>query len=192
MDPGITPPDRSSQGAPENGAPRASPFGMVTQALNIVGTILILLMVLAVNADVVGRNLFNHPLPGVLEFLGLSIVAIVFLQMANTLREGRHVSNDMLLQLISKSWPRLEAACYALFNLLGAILFALIVYYVWPYFQQNWTQGYFRGTPGFIEIPIWPFMAALIVGSLATVIQFLLLALRFLRRAVSASPDIAA
>ena len=90
------------EGAPEGGVPRASIFGSVTQGLNIVGTLLILAMAVAVNADAIGRNLFNHPIPGVLEFLGLSIVAIVFLQMANTLREGRHVSNDLLTQLVTQ------------------------------------------------------------------------------------------
>jgi hypothetical protein len=51
-------------------------------------------------------------------------------------------------------------------------------------FEQNWEHGYFRGTVGFVEIPIWPFMVALIVGSVATVIQFLLLAYSHLRRAL--------
>ena len=172
-------------GAPDTGAPRDSLFGRTTQALNVIGTVLILLMVVAVNADVIGRNVFNRPVPGVLEFLGLAIVAIVFLQMANTLREGRHVSNDLLLQLISRRRPRVEAAFYALFNLLGAILFGLIVVYVWPYFMQNWTNGYFRGTTGIVQIPIWPFQAALVVGSVAATIQFLELAWRNLRRTLT-------
>jgi TRAP-type C4-dicarboxylate transport system permease small subunit len=172
-------------GAPDAGAPRDSAFGRITQVLNVVGTLLILLMVVAVNADVIGRNVFNHPVPGVIEFLGLAIVAIVFLQMANTLREGRHVSNDLLLQLISRRRPRVEAAFYAVFNLLGAILFGLIVVYVWPYFMQNWTNGYFRGTTGIVQIPIWPFQAALVVGSVAATIQFLELAWRNLRRTLT-------
>lgn len=171
-------------GAPEDGAPRNSPFGLLTQALNVVGTVLILLMVVAVNADVIGRDFFNRPVPGVVEFLGLSIVAIVFLQMANTLREGRHVSNDLLLQLISRRRPRVEAAFYAVFNLLGAILFTLIVIYVWPYFEQNWSNGYFRGTTGVVEVPIWPFQAALVIGSAVTAVQFLVLAWANLMRAV--------
>lgn len=178
-----------SAGAPHYGAPRSSAFGYLTQALNAVGTVLILLMVVAVNADVIGRDFFNHPIPGVVEFLGLSIVAIVFLQMANTLREGRHVSNDLLLQLISRRRPRVEAAFYAVFNLLGAVLFALIVIYVLPYFMQNWSNGYFRGTTGVVEIPIWPFQAALVVGAVATTVQFLVLAWQNLMRAV---PGIAA
>ena len=183
-----------SGGAPA-GASRHSAFGIITQALNVIGTLLILSMVVAVNADVIGRDFFNHPVPGVVEFLGLSIVAIVFLQMANTLREGRHVSNDLLLQLISRKRPRVEAGFYAVFNLLGAILFALIVIYVWPYFMQNWTNGYFRGTTGVVQIPIWPFQVALVVGSVVTALQFIVLAWQHLKRALtrdsaaSASPS---
>ena len=91
------------------GAPRRSWFGTVTRVLNVGGTVLILLMAIAVNADVIGRDFFNHPIPGVLEFISWSIVAIVFLQMANTLREGRHVSNDILMSVVIKTRPRLAA-----------------------------------------------------------------------------------
>jgi len=177
-------PHETLEGAPAAGAPRSSFFGGVTQALNIAGTLLILLMVVAVNFDVIGRNLFNHPIPGVLEFLGLSIVAIVFLQMANTLREGRHVSNDLLTQLVSRSKPRLKAWIYAFFNGVGALLMVLIAIYVWPIFLQNYIGGYYRGTTGVAEIPIWPFMAAILIGSVATAIQFLLLMLKDVRRAL--------
>jgi TRAP-type C4-dicarboxylate transport system permease small subunit len=180
--------DRDSGGAPR-GASRNSALGYLTQTLNVVGTVLILLMVVAVNADVVGRDLFNHPIPGVVEFLGLSIVAIVFLQMANTLREGRHVSNDLLLQLISRKRPRVEAAFYAVFNLIGAILFGLIVIYVWPYFMQNWENGYFRGTTGIVEVPIWPFQAALVIGAVVTAVQFLVLAWQNLMRALRGTAE---
>jgi TRAP-type C4-dicarboxylate transport system permease small subunit len=169
---------------PEGSVPRASIFGSVTQGLNVVGTLLILAMAVAVNADAIGRNLFNHPIPGVLEFLGLSIVAIVFLQMANTLREGRHVSNDLLTQLVTKSRPRLQAAIYASFNAVGALLMLLIAIYVWPLFVSSYEGGYYRGTTNVIEIPIWPFMIAVLVGAVATAIQYLLLMAGDLRRAI--------
>jgi TRAP-type C4-dicarboxylate transport system permease small subunit len=186
MDAGPTPQDITGA-TPAPGAPPPSLFGRVTQALNVIGTLLILAMAIAVNADVAGRNVFNHPIPGVVEFLGLSIVAIVFLQMANTLREGRHVSNDLLTQLISRSRPRLNAAIYATFHGIGALLMALIALYVWPIFASNYTGGYYRGTTGLVEIPIWPFMAAVLVGALATAIQFLLLMVEDIRRATAGS-----
>jgi TRAP-type C4-dicarboxylate transport system permease small subunit len=175
-------PEGIKGGASEAGSPRGSFFGSVTQALNVVGTLLILAMVVAVNADTFGRNLFNHPIPGVLEFLGLSIVAIVFLQMANTLREGRHVSNDLLTKLVSQSRPRLHAAIYAVFHAIGAALMLLIAVYVWPILLSNYSGGYYRGTTGVIEIPIWPFMLAVVLGAAATAIQFLVLMAHDLRR----------
>jgi TRAP-type C4-dicarboxylate transport system permease small subunit len=188
MEAGLTP-HEPAEGTPGTGVPSASLFGRLTQALNVVGTLMILAMAVAVNADVLGRNLFDEPIPGVTEFLGLSIVAIVFLQMANTLREGRHVSNDLLTQLVRESSPRLHAAIYASFHAIGAFLMLLIAAYVWPIFWSNFTEGYFRGTAGLVEIPIWPFMAAVPIGSVATAIQFLILMVEDIRRATSgASP----
>ncbi|MEX2126707.1 MAG: TRAP transporter small permease [Xanthobacteraceae bacterium] len=182
-DPRQTSPHHDETGAPPGGAPRSSYFGAVTSVLNVIGTLLILAMAVAVNADVIGRNLFNQPISGVLEFMGLSIVAIVFLQMANTLRVDRHVSNDIIMRAIAQSRPRFAALTYAVFNLIGAVLMALIVIYVWPILEENYRHGYFRGTAGFAEVPIWPFYSAIVVGAAITAIQFLLFAWRALRRA---------
>jgi TRAP-type mannitol/chloroaromatic compound transport system permease small subunit len=162
-------------------------LGAVTQGLNVVGTVLILAMAVAVNVDVLGRDFFNYPVPGVLEFVSLSIVAIVFLQMANTLREERHVANDILMLLVVRSRPRLAAAFYALFHLIGAGLMLLVVWFVWPILGDNYSGGYYRGTAGVVEIPIWPFIAAVIVGAAVTAIQFIVLAWRECKRAAAAA-----
>jgi len=163
---------------PPGGAPGTSYFGALTRGLNIVGTVLILIMAVAVNADVIGRDFFNHPIPGVLEFIGLSIVAVVFLQMANTLREDRHVSNDLLMQVVSRSRPRLAAGFYVVFDLIGAVLMAIIVIYVWPLLMIDYRGGYYAGTAGVVEIPLWPFKAVVILGAAVTGLQFLALARR--------------
>lgn len=153
-----------------------SAFGAFTMVLNVIGTVLTLIMAVSVNADVLGRGLFNQPVPGVAEFLGLSIVAAVFLQMANTLRENRHVANDLIVAAVAVRWPRLAHACYALFHGIGAVLMALIVWYVIPIFRENYVGGYFKGTLGFVEIPVWPFMLVVLIGGAATLLQYLLLA----------------
>jgi TRAP-type C4-dicarboxylate transport system permease small subunit len=182
------PPQPSGPGQPSPGAARPSYFGLFTQALNIVGTVLILAMAVAVNADVIGRDAFNHPIAGVLEFIGLAIVAIVFLQMANTLRENRHVSNDVFMLLIENARPRLAALLHAAFNAVGAVLMALIVVYVWPIVREAYEGHYYAGTAGVIEIPTWPFTAVIIVGASATAVQFLLDAWRHLLRACRGVP----
>ncbi len=167
-------PQTDERGAPVAGAPRRSWFGTVTRLLNVIGTLLILAMAIAVNADVIGRDFFNHPIPGVLEFISWSIVAIVFLQMANTLREGRHVSNDILMTLVLRTRPRIAAGIFAAFDFTGAVLMTIIVIYVWPILKTHYVEGYYAGTAGVVEIPIWPFMTAILIGAVATAIQFLL------------------
>lgn len=152
-------------------------------ALNVVGTALIIVMAVAVNADVLGRELFRRPIAGVTEFIGLAIVAVVFLQMANTLREDRHVSNDIILAWVARSRPGIARFCYGMFHLVGAFLMALIAWYVWPIFVENFRGDFYKGTSGVIEIPVWPFMGVVLVGAAATVIQYLQLAWREFRRA---------
>ena len=181
-------PQRDEREASHPGASWLSYFGIFTQALNIVGTVLILAMAVAVNADVIGRDAFNHPIAGVLEFIGLSIVAVVFLQMANTLREDRHVSNDVFIRMIAAAKPRLAAALHSVFNLIGAALMLMIVIYVWPIMRDNYVGHYYQGTAGVVEIPIWPFQAAIILGAATTVVQFLVDAWRNFRRACRSQP----
>lgn len=175
---------QNEQGAPASGAPLLSYFRIFTQALNIAGTLLILIMAIAVNLDIGGRDFFNHPIPGVTEFIGLSIVAVVFLQMANTLHEDRHVSNDIIIRLIANSHPRLTAAIYAVFHMIGAFLMVIIVIYVWPILVEHYQRGYYAGTAEVVEIKIWPFMAVVVIGAATTAVQFLLDARRMVMQAV--------
>jgi TRAP-type C4-dicarboxylate transport system permease small subunit len=158
-------------------------FRQFTQALNVAGTMLILLMALSVNLDIIGRDFFNHPIPGVNEFIGLSIVAVVFLQMANTLQEDRHVSNDIFIRLIAGSHPGLSAAVYSAFHLVGALLMGIVVIYVWPIMLENYHGNYYAGTAGVVEISIWPFMAVIVIGAATTVVQFLIDSWRLAARA---------
>ena len=44
------------------------------------------------------------------------------------------------------------------------------------------------GTTSVIEIPIWPFMIAVLIGAVATAIQYLLLMVEDLRRAMRGRP----
>ena len=55
--------------------------------------------------------------------------------------------------------------------------------YVWPIMLENYDGDYYAGTAGVIEIPIWPFMAVVVLGAAATAVQFLIDAWRNLQRA---------
>lgn len=161
-------------------------FGRLTVGLSVIGTVLIVIMAIGVNADILGRDLFNHPVAGVTEFLGLAIVSVVFLQMANTAREERHISNDLIMAAVATRYPRFAIAVYGLFHLTGALMFALIVWFVVPKFIENYDGNYYKGTAGYIEIPIWPFQGTIVIGAAAATVQYLLLAWREFRRVIGA------
>jgi C4-dicarboxylate transporter, DctM subunit len=169
--------------ASEPDARTSSAFGALTRVMNVAGTILILLIAVAVNSDVIGRDFFNKPIPGVVEFIGLSIVAVVFLQMANTLRENRHVTNDMVIDLVDQSRPEIAHLMRGAFNIIGGIMMCLTAWFVWPMLVQNFEGGYFKGTAGLVEIPIWPAIAAVVFGAAVTAVQFFISAVDHFRSA---------
>ena len=104
--------------------------------------------------------------------------------MANTAREGRHINNDLIIATLARRNPKLARLFYALFELIAAALFALVVLFVWSNFIDNCYGGYFKGTTGYIEIPLWPFIGVVVIGAAAASIQHLLLAWRELRAAL--------
>jgi len=181
------------QGIDEMPKPVALPrsgFGQLTVGLSIVGTLLIVVMSMLVNADILGRELFNHPVAGVTEFLGLSIVSVVFLQMANTAREGRHISNDLIMSSVSRRHPQLAIFFYGLFQLIAGILFLLVAWFVFPILLENYRGNYYKGTAGYIEIPVWPFVGTVVLGAAAAAVQHFLLAWREFRRAFAEPGDV--
>ena len=58
----------------------------ITMGLNVLGTLLIVALMILINSDVIGRQVFLSPISGVPEMVSLSIVAIVFLQVGQAFR----------------------------------------------------------------------------------------------------------
>jgi TRAP-type C4-dicarboxylate transport system permease small subunit len=143
----------------------------VAIALNLLGTAMIVLMAVLVNVDILSRNIFNAPIAGVIEFISLSIVSIVFLQIPNTIMERRHISNDILINLLKNSG--LLKYLSLLYSLLGVVLMTLIFINVLPNFLAEYRGNFYRGTAGLIEIPTWPFMLLVMVGAFFAILQYL-------------------
>jgi TRAP-type C4-dicarboxylate transport system permease small subunit len=157
-------------------------FGAVLAALNSVGTLWILVLMVVVNADVVGRTALNSPIPGVAEFGRLSIVGIIFLSLAHGLREGRITRADGLLRTIERRAPRLGAAVEGLFALAGAALFAVLFYGSTPFLVDSWRSNEYAGVEGYVTFPIWPVRLVILAGAGLACLQFVFIAWQQLRR----------
>lgn len=148
----------------------------VTAALNVVGTLLIVAIMVLVNADVIGRGAFNAPVSGVPEIVSMSIVAIVFLQVAHTFRMGRLTRTDAVLNFIKARSTRLYAAVELLFSLAAIALVWQLFSASKPLFVKSWVRGTFEGTIGDFTAPIWPVKLVILIGCGALLLQLVLFA----------------
>jgi TRAP-type mannitol/chloroaromatic compound transport system permease small subunit len=144
----------------------------LTQGLNVVGSLLILLLMFLVGVDVAGRNLADTPVAGVPEMVTLSIVAIVFLQIPAALRAGRMTRSDALIDALSRRTPRAGRALETLFDGLGIAVVAVIVYASWPLLIRAWERNDFIGAVGSFTAPTWPVKAMVVLGASMLVLQF--------------------
>ncbi len=144
----------------------------VTQALNVAGSLLILLLMVLVGLDVAGRNLFASPISGVPELVTLSIVAIVFLQIPAALRQGRMTQSEAFLNWLHRAAPALGKALATVFDLVAMALIWVIVRATWSIFTRAWERDEFVGAVGDFTAPVWPVKLILIVGGSVLILQF--------------------
>ncbi len=83
-----------------------SAFGRVVDSLNAAGSVVIGVIMVLMCADVLLRNLINHPIEGVAELVATSVIVIVFLQLPATLRHGRMSRADLFIDPFVQRRPR--------------------------------------------------------------------------------------
>lgn len=171
------------------GLPLPGGFQRLTRALNAVGTLWIVAMMLLINTDVLGRELLDAPVRGVTELVSLSIVGIVFLQLADTLAAGRMTRADVLLDRLKRTTPWLAAALQALYHAVGALLMAVILWAAWEPLVESIQIQEYVGALGDFTAPVWPVRLIMLVGMVTTLITFVLLAWLDLRRALALRGD---
>ena len=127
-------------------------FSKFVAGLNSIGGALIFAMIVMINLDVFSRFLFNAPIDGVTELVELSIVAIVFLQLSDAVRNGRLTRSDGLFSKIREKNPRLGHIMSMVFDFAGAVFFVTII------------SG---------SIPVWPVRLVIVIGAVTVVFVFL-------------------
>lgn len=155
---------------------RPSLFDRLIGGMNALGTVWIIGLMLLINADIFGRTALSAPIAGVAELVAFSIVGIVFLQLAHTLKSGSMTRSDVLLSVLERRAPALRLALLSLFHLVGGVLLVVVAWRFWPSLAQAWLfpARHFMGNPGFFTVPQWPLFALMQAGIVATACQFLI------------------
>lgn len=135
------------------------------------------LMVVAV-VSVGGRNMFNMPLPGYVDWIEQIMPLVAFMGIAYVQREGGHIRMDILIgQLRGRALWLAEMISVIMILLLMAAL----IYGSWSHFLRslNFNAPWWSGDSSIdIGIPIWP-------SKLLIPVAFSVLSLRLVVQIVS-------
>lgn len=138
-------------------------LSLVDQKLNSLGQFLALisglavfsLMILAV-LSVGGRNFFDHPLPGYIDWIEQAMPLIAFMGVSYTQRNGGHIRMDML---VGRLQGRLLYAVELITTLAILCVMILIVWGSWAHFERSFDFGsplWSRDSTMDIGLPLWP------------------------------------
>ena len=168
--------------------PQPAGFHRLTSAMNAIGTVWIIVLMVLINTDVIGRDVFGAPVRGVTEIVSMSIVGIVFMQLADTLHAGRFTRAEVLLGPLRRSHPRLASSVQGMSHTFGALLLLVLAVASWPLLSESWTTGEYWGAIGDFQALLWPMRAVIVLGSACTALTFAFLAWADFRAALG-RPD---
>lgn len=165
---------------PKDGAgrPQSAPlraFGALISGMNAAGSCWIVVLMLLINAEAISRSAFNQPIIGVIEMIEISVIGIVFMQLADSLRRGVLTRSDGLFNQVMRRKPAAGHVMAVVTYLLGAAFMGLIIWGSVPFFVDAWEKNYYIGVEGMFTAPVWPVALIIVVAVAVTMVQFLIM-----------------
>lgn len=142
-------------------------LGRVEDWFTLVAAVCIFGLMFLGIAQVLGRQLFDRPVVGYIDFVELSIATFAFMGIAYCQRVGGHVRMDLFVNMA-------KGRMHWLLELFGILLplglIGVLIYYGWDHFVRAYDSG---DSTIDIQLPVWP-------SKLLAPVSFSLLFLRLL------------
>jgi TRAP-type transport system small permease protein len=105
----------------------------VCKGFALFSVVFLFLMMMFIAVDVVGRYVFNMPIPGSIDFVTVMMVVVVFPAFGYLTSQDGHVRTDLLFERLSSRWKGI----FDIFNSLFSIF--LIVCMTWQLSARAWS-----------------------------------------------------
>ncbi|WP_417685617.1 TRAP transporter small permease subunit [Roseibium sp.] len=125
-------------------------LGHVENLFNLIAAASILVLMLLAVVQVVGRFVFNTPVPGFIDITEQAMAVFAFGGIAYCQRVGGHIRMEMVLGKLS---GRSLWIAELVGVLLIAVVVALLIWGSWYHFDRSWTIG---DSTMDISLPTWP------------------------------------
>ncbi len=151
---------RPAESVPEDddAAERPAARSPVERAAVAFPALVLLALLLCSFMDVVGRGLFNSPLPGAVELSELMMALLVASALPLVTAKRAHIVVDFLDPLLGR---RLKLIQEALVSVVSVVLLAILA---WRLAIQTLDMAAYNAITAFLSVPTWPvvgFMAAM-------------------------------
>ena len=175
----VLPPEQQPQpvraGGPDPGLPAPGILNHLERYITLLTRILfwiagagLVAMLVLIVADVIGIKIFSRPVPGGIELVGfLAVIAIAFAMGYTQMMRG-HIAVDFIVGTFPR---RAKRVIHVLTGLFGVCLLALMAYYSFKYAGKLKGTGEVSMTQ---KIPFYPFVYAMAVCFVATLLLLLL------------------
>lgn len=160
-------------------------FAWVVKVSNWIGSLWVCVLMALIVADVFMRTAFSAPIVGVNEIMEMSIVGMLYLQVTQALRDGRHTRSEAFFSTLERRWPAGATGMNAMFYAAGLALMLAILYAGVPKTLEAYHGGFTVGNQGVFIVPEWPVLLLILYGCLLMAVQFTSLFFKSVRRLLS-------
>ena len=143
-------------------------FDKMINLMAIVAGGLLAFSVLSVSLAIASRHFFNYPVGWVTEISSYILLYVTFLVAAWVLKEGGHVSIDIIVNQLDS---RTQTLINFITSIINAVVCLLLTYYAGKVTLDLYKTNYF--TPTELELPKWIINIIIAIGSLSLFIQFI-------------------
>lgn len=159
---------RSSAGDPEGRLPLVvRTIDRLTNAFAFFAAAGVVLLVLNVFVDVVGRKFFNSPAPGTIEHTAYWwMPMLALLAFAYTEQRQEHIKVTVLLDSLPL---RMRQIIEGVFGILATVLLIAVAYYTWQDAMKSF--GFMEVTSSSPPVAIWPFKFVAVAGMAMMALQ---------------------
>ena len=148
--------------------------------LNLASVFIIMFLMFFATTEIVGRYLFNSPVPGHVEIVELIMAGVVFFGIAYTERVGGHVRMELFVTRVLKG--RAYHSAEAITAALSLFVYIFILIYT---FKASVFAFQIGDNTAYLYWPTWPSKFAVPLGSFFLCIRFLIEIIQHLAQAVS-------
>ncbi|MGE4240961.1 TRAP transporter small permease subunit [Ramlibacter sp.] len=151
-------------------------FESFARWLSVLSGLFVLGIIAIVVIDILGRSLFNWPLPGGTILSTLLLVCVIFLGLANVQRAKEHYRVDLIANLFP---PRGQQAIEVFAHAVGLAVVSLLAKLSSSHAMRSFDQN--EMSFDLVPFPLWPARMVLAFGLILLGVQLLIDLVRSVR-----------